>query len=53
MFSPNQETQIYFAGTINNEKEHEIYILTCFDRFSKYPSAEIFDNANASNVKNV
>ena len=48
---PNQEIQIDFAGPINNEKEHEIYILTCIDRFSKYPSAELVDNANASNVK--
>ena len=48
---PNQEIRIDFAGTINNEKDHEIYILTCIDRFSKYPSAEIFDNVNASNVR--
>ena len=47
---PNREIQIDFAGPINNEEEHEIYILTCNDRFSKYPSAEIFENANASNV---
>ena len=48
---PNQEIQIDFAGPINNEKEHEIYILTCIDGFSKYPSAELVHNANASNVK--
>ena len=48
---PNQEIQKDFAGPINNEKEHEIYILTCVDRFSKYPSAEIVENANAMNVK--
>ena len=47
---PNQEIQLDFARPINNEKEHEIYILTCIDRFSKYPSAELVDNANASNV---
>ena len=47
---PNQETQIGFAGPINNSRDHEIYILTCFDRFFKYTSAEIFDNANAFNV---
>ena len=47
---PNQEIQIDFAGPINNENEHEIFILKCIDRFSKYPSAEIFENANASNV---
>ena len=46
---PNYEIQIDFAGPINNEKDQEKYILTCIDRFSKYP-AEIFDNANASNV---
>ena len=48
---PNQEIQIDFAGPISNVKNHEIYILTCIDRFSKYPSAEVFDNANASNVR--
>ena len=47
---PKQEIQIDFARPINNEKDPEVYILTCIDRFSKYPSAEIFDNANASNV---
>ena len=47
---PNQEKQIDFAGPIINEKEHEIHISTCIDRFSKYPFAEIFENANASNV---
>ena len=47
---PNQEILTDYAGPINNEKSHEVYILTCIDRFSKYPSAEIFDNANASNV---
>ena len=47
---PNQEIQIDFAGPINNEKEHEMYILTCIDRSSKYPSSELVDNANAPNV---
>ena len=47
---PYQEIQIDFAGPINNGKNHEIYILTYNDRCSKYPSAEIFDNANASKV---
>ena len=50
MYSSKPRIQIDFAGPINNEKEHEIYILTCIDRFSKYPSAELVDNANASNV---
>ena len=46
----NQEIQIDFARPINNKKDHEICVLTCIDRFSNYPSAEIFDNANASNI---
>ena len=32
------------------KKNHEIYILRCIDSFSKYRSAEFFDNGNASNV---
>ena len=50
MYCPKSRSQIDFAGPINNEKEHEFYILTFTDRFSKYPSAEIFENAIASNV---
>ena len=46
----NQEIQKDYAGPINNERDRETYTLTCIDRFSKYPSAEISDNANASNV---
>ena len=56
----NQEIQLGFAGPIIIEKEHEIYILICIDRFSKFYMlnvyavvyAEIFDNTNASNLKN-
>ena len=47
---PNQEIQIDFAGPENKEKDHEIYISTCIDRFSQYQLTEIFDNANSSNV---
>ena len=46
----NHEIQIDFAGPINNEKEHELFILTFTDRFFKYPSAELFENANTLNV---
>ena len=31
-------------------KVNDFNILTSIDRFSKYPSAANFDNANASNV---
>ena len=47
---PNQEILIDFACPIDNEKGHEIYILTCIGRSSKNPSAEVFDKTNAYNV---
>ena len=43
---PNEEKQIDFGGPITNEKNQDIYFLACIDRFSKYPSAEVFDKAN-------
>ena len=44
---PNEEIQIEFGGPIYNEKNQEIYFLACIDRFSKFPTAEVFDRANA------
>ena len=51
MYSPEPRDTNRFSGPINNEKDHEIYFSTSVDRFSKKPSAAIFDNANASNVQ--
>ena len=45
----NNLNQSYLPG---NEKKHEIFVLTGIDRFSKYPTADVFDNANASNIIN-
>ena len=47
---PNQEIQIDFGGPIYNEKNQEIYFLKCIDRFSNFPTAEVFDRANADNI---
>ena len=47
---PNEEIQIDFGGPITNEKDQDIYFLACIDRFSKYPSVEVFDEANGPNV---
>ena len=47
---PNEELQIDFGGLIYNEKNQEIYFLACIDRFSKFPTAEVFDRANADNI---
>ena len=43
---PNQEIQIDFGGLIFDEKGNEVYFLAAIDRFSKYPTAYIYDKAN-------
>ena len=47
---PNQEIQIDFGGPIFDEKGNEIDFLAAIDRFSKYPSACIYDKANGPKV---
>ena len=39
-----------FGGPIYDEKNQEIYFLACIDRFSKFPTAEVFDRANGNNI---
>ena len=43
---PNQEIQIF------DEKGYEVYFLAAIDRFSKYPTACIYDKANGPKVLN-
>ena len=45
-----EEIQIDFWGPIYNEKNQEVFFLACIDRFSEFPSAEVFDRANADNI---
>ena len=47
---PNQEIQPDFGGPILDEKDNEVYFLAAIDRFSKYPTAYIYDKANRPNV---
>ena len=47
---PNDEIQIDFSGPILNEKGVEQYFITSVDRNSKYPTAEIINNASGTNV---
>ena len=47
---PNEEIQLDFCGPVTNERGKEQYILTCIDRFSKFPTAKIYNSTNASNV---
>ena len=47
---PIEEIQIDFGRNIYNEKNQEVYFLACIDRFSKFPTAEVFDRANADNI---
>ena len=47
---PNDEIQIDFGGPILNEKGIEHYFFTSIDRYSKYTTAEIVNNASGPNV---
>ena len=47
---PNDEIQIDFGGPILNKKGIEQYFITSIDRYSKYPTAEIVNNASSPNV---
>ena len=47
---PNDERQIDFGGPILNEKGIEQYFITSIDRYSKYPTAEIVNNASGPKV---
>ena len=49
---PIEEIQIDFGGPIYNAKNQEVFFLACIDRFSKFPTAEVFDRANADNILN-
>ena len=49
---PNEEMQIDFGGPITNEKDQDIHFPACIDRFSKYPTVEVFEKANGPNVIN-
>ena len=47
---PNDEIQIDFGGPILNEKSIEQYFITGIDRYSKYPTTEIVNNASGQNA---
>ena len=47
---PNEEIQIDFGGPVTNEKDQDVYFLACIDRFSKFPTVEVFEKANGPNV---
>ena len=48
---PNEEIPIDFGGPIYNKKSSDL-LFACIDRFSKFPTAEVFDRANADNILN-
>ena len=45
--APNQEFQSDFAGPIKSETRGDVYILVAVDRFSKWPTAQIFKNTDS------
>ena len=48
---PNEEIQINFGGPIVVGQGRKIYFLACIERFSKFPSLKLYNNANAINVE--
>ena len=48
--APNEEIQIDFGGPIYKLKNQEFFFLAYIDRFSKFPTAEVFERANADNI---
>ena len=47
---PYQELQIDLGGPIFGETGDEVYFLTAIDRFSKYPTACLYEKTNGPNV---
>ena len=47
---PDEEILIDFGGPIKNEKDQDIYFFAYIDRFSKFPTVEVFEKANGPNV---
>ena len=47
---PNKERQNDLLGPISDEKGQEIYFLAGIDRFSKFPTACLFEKANGPNL---
>ena len=45
-----KKSKLILVDQIIIEKNQEVYFLACKDRFSKFPTAEVFDRANADNI---
>ena len=48
---PNEEIQIDFVGPILDGQGREVYFLACIDRFSKFSSLKLYNNAKATNIE--
>ena len=48
---PNEEIQLDFGGPILDGQGREVYFLACIDRFSKFPTLKLCNNANATNIE--
>ena len=48
---PNEEIQIDFGGPPVDGQGREVYFLAFIDRFSKFPSLQLYNHANAINVE--
>ena len=48
---PNEEIQLDFGGPILDGQGREVYFLAWIDRFSKFPTLKLYNNANATNIE--
>ena len=48
--APNQDIQLDFAGLIKSKTRDDVYILVAFDRFSKWPTAQVCKNTDTRTV---
>ena len=48
---PNEERQIDFGGPLLDGQGREVYFLACIDRFSKFPTLKLYNNANATHIE--
>ena len=48
-----EEIQRDFGSAIYDERNQEKFSLACIDDFSKFPSAEVYEHANANCIQKV
>ena len=50
-WEPNEVLQLHFGGPIYNKRNQEKHFVACIERFSKFPSVEVFKHANTNSIQ--